>query len=53
MEEEKLLAERRIPLGRICRPEDVVGPAMFLASEMSRFVTGTKVAVDGATFAGT
>jgi len=35
------------PLGRIGRPEDVADVALFLASDESRFVTGTSVNVDG------
>ncbi|GGI98396.1 MAG: SDR family oxidoreductase [Chloroflexi bacterium] len=39
--------EARIPLGRLGKPEDLVGPALFLASEDSRYVTGTTLVVDG------
>jgi NAD(P)-dependent dehydrogenase (short-subunit alcohol dehydrogenase family) len=35
------------PLGRPGRPEDVAGAAVFLASPLSAFVTGTTVHVDG------
>jgi NAD(P)-dependent dehydrogenase (short-subunit alcohol dehydrogenase family) len=35
------------PLGRTGKPEDIVGPAIFLASDMSAFVTGTIVMADG------
>lgn len=38
---------RRIPLGRFGDPEEVVGPAVFLASDASSFVTGTTLLVDG------
>lgn len=38
---------RWAPLGGPGSPEDVAGPALFLASEMSRYVTGTTVHVDG------
>jgi len=37
----------RTPLGRLARPEDMVGPALFLASPLSDFVTGQTLAVDG------
>jgi len=30
--------EERIPLGRIGVPEDIIGPAVFLASDMSSYV---------------
>ena len=35
------------PLGRAGKPEDIVGPAVFLASDMSSYVTGTIVMADG------
>jgi len=35
------------PLGRAGQPEDIVGPAIFLASDLSAYVTGTIVMVDG------
>ena len=35
------------PLGRAGRPEDIVGPAIFLASDLSAYVTGTIVMADG------
>ena len=38
---------RHTPLGRTGRPEDIVGPALFLASDMSAYVTGTILLVDG------
>ena len=37
----------RIPLGRIGAPEDVALPAVFLASEMARYITGVTLPVDG------
>jgi len=35
------------PLGRTGKPGDIVGPAIFLASDLSAYVTGTIVMVDG------
>ncbi|MCA1456444.1 SDR family oxidoreductase [Bradyrhizobium sp. BRP22] len=35
------------PLGRPGKAEDIVGPAIFLASELSAYVTGSIVMVDG------
>jgi NAD(P)-dependent dehydrogenase (short-subunit alcohol dehydrogenase family) len=35
------------PLGRAGKPEDIVGPAVFLASDLSSYVTGSIVMVDG------
>jgi glucose 1-dehydrogenase len=37
----------RTPLRMIGKPEDVVGAALFLASDDSRYATGTSVFVDG------
>lgn len=35
------------PLGRAGKPEDIVGPAIFLASDLASYVTGTIVMADG------
>jgi 3-oxoacyl-[acyl-carrier protein] reductase len=35
------------PLGRAGTPEDIVGPAIFLASDLSSYVTGSIVMADG------
>ncbi len=40
-----------IPLGRLGVPDDVVGPAVFLASDASAFVTGILLPVDGGNLA--
>lgn len=37
----------RTPMGRWGQPEDLVGPAMFLASSAAGFVTGAILPVDG------
>jgi len=42
---EKFMA--RIPMGRVGQPADLVGPAVFLSSPMSEYVTGVTLAVDG------
>lgn len=42
---EKMLS--RIPLGRFGLPEDIVGPAIFLASDAAAMVTGHVLFVDG------
>ena len=37
----------RIPMGRIAETSDIVGPALFLASEASGYITGHTLVVDG------
>jgi len=37
----------RTPLGRWGTPADIVGPALFLASDAARFITGAVLPVDG------
>lgn len=37
----------RLPLGRIGQVEDVMGPAVFLCSDDSRYITGSVIVVDG------
>ena len=38
-----------VPMGRMADVEDLVGPAVFLASAASDFVTGTILYLDGGT----
>jgi NAD(P)-dependent dehydrogenase (short-subunit alcohol dehydrogenase family) len=37
----------RIPLGRFAEPEDIADPAVFLASDAARYMTGHVLVVDG------
>ncbi|MFV0383642.1 SDR family NAD(P)-dependent oxidoreductase [Paracoccus sp. (in: a-proteobacteria)] len=37
----------RIPMGRFGEPSEIVGPVIFLASDMSSYVTGATIVVDG------
>lgn len=37
--------EGRVPLGRLGRPEDVAGPAVFLGSDLSTYVSGAQLLV--------
>jgi len=39
--------EALIPLGRLGQPDDLAGAVLFLASDESRWVTGSTVTVDG------
>lgn len=43
----KKVYERRIPLGRLGRPEDVAYGALYLASDESSYVTGASLFIDG------
>jgi NAD(P)-dependent dehydrogenase (short-subunit alcohol dehydrogenase family) len=37
----------RVPMGRCGTPDDLVGPVVFLCSDMARYVTGAVLPVDG------
>lgn len=41
------LAKKEVPLGRIGTPEDIAGPALFLASGLSDYVSGQIICVAG------
>ncbi|EOD50074.1 short-chain dehydrogenase [Neofusicoccum parvum] len=46
----KAYTEGRIPLGRTGEPADLAGPAVFLASDLSKYVNGAQLLVDGGLF---
>lgn len=49
--EDEAMIPAWVPLGRFGTPADLAGVALFLASDLSSFVTGTTLHVDGGTFA--
>jgi NAD(P)-dependent dehydrogenase (short-subunit alcohol dehydrogenase family) len=46
-EEQKAAIAERTVLGRWADPDELVGPALLLASEAGRYITGTTMVVDG------
>jgi NAD(P)-dependent dehydrogenase (short-subunit alcohol dehydrogenase family) len=48
-EEVQPYLESRIPMGRLCTPEDVARTAVFLASDDAAYVTGQAINVSGGT----
>ncbi len=41
------LVRRRVPMGRMARPDEIASAARFLASPAARYVTGSILSVDG------
>ena len=50
-EEQRHLIPTWVPVGRFGEPGDIAGVALFLASDLSAFVTGTTVHADGGSLA--
>jgi NAD(P)-dependent dehydrogenase (short-subunit alcohol dehydrogenase family) len=46
-DEQIAILTRAIPLGRIGLPQDIAGGALFLASDLSNFVTGMTLDING------
>jgi NAD(P)-dependent dehydrogenase (short-subunit alcohol dehydrogenase family) len=46
-EEAKASRAQKIPLGRMCEPEDIADPILFLAGHAARMITGVALTVDG------
>jgi len=46
-EEAKAARALKIPLGRMCEPEDIADPILFLAGDAARMITGVALTVDG------
>ncbi|MDB5428928.1 MAG: hypothetical protein JWP35_44 [Caulobacter sp.] len=47
VEDARAMTDAMHPLGRMAEVEDIVGGILFLASDRSRFMTGTEVVIDG------
>jgi len=47
VDEAQKRAERSIPLGRICTPEEVANVVVFVASERASFMNGALITLDG------
>ena len=47
LEEVRPYLERKIPMGRLCTPEDVARTAVFLASDDAAYLTGQAINVSG------
>jgi 3-oxoacyl-[acyl-carrier protein] reductase len=45
--ETKAMRAQKIPLGRMCEPEDIADPILFLAGPAARMITGVALTVDG------
>jgi NAD(P)-dependent dehydrogenase (short-subunit alcohol dehydrogenase family) len=46
-EEAKAIRARKVPLGRMCEPDDIADPILFLAGHAARMITGVALTVDG------
>jgi NAD(P)-dependent dehydrogenase (short-subunit alcohol dehydrogenase family) len=46
-EEVRPYLESKVPLGRLCTPEDVAGTAVFLASDAAAYITGQAINISG------
>ena len=43
---------KNLPLGRICKPDEIANAILFLASDKSTFMTGSQLVSDGGHLAG-
>jgi NAD(P)-dependent dehydrogenase (short-subunit alcohol dehydrogenase family) len=46
-QETRAIRAQKIPLGRMCEPEDIAEPILFLAGDAARMITGVALTVDG------
>ena len=52
-EKQRELTQSMIPVGRFAQPEEIAYTALFLASDLARYITGAVIPVDGGMSAGT
>jgi NAD(P)-dependent dehydrogenase (short-subunit alcohol dehydrogenase family) len=52
MEAFEEMAREQIPLQRAGRPEEIVGAALYLASDASSYTTGSMIVIDGGVTSG-
>ena len=43
----KLNYSKKVPIGRLAYPKEIAGSIVFLCSDLSSYVTGTNLIVDG------
>lgn len=46
-EQEKKEIINSIPMGRICKPEEIANAILFLSSDEARYITGQELVIDG------
>lgn len=37
----------KVPLGRMCKEDDIIGAVLFLSSDLSKYITGQNIVIDG------
>ena len=38
---------KRVPIGRLANPDDIIGAIIYLSSSASQYVTGSNIVIDG------